>query len=251
MRVYILSTIVLLILSFLSCNDRKTTSADTFLNSKYDSIKFYKDVDWITFEGIGIGHDNPFKKYPFTEFRYKGDTIDILVHFSENKIPKVQLRNFLNGNKYYSCREYGGGRYKTFYYVFDRANSKKICFWGDDKIDSSFNADIKEVNYESKQENNYKVEIYNGKFNSVKIPWQKIIIKDSTFLEKNFCYYMMYIEEFKLPTFSAIYTQNISFCNNHNINEIDINRDIISDNVKVPSIFYFKALGGNGFLESD
>jgi hypothetical protein len=247
MKIYKFVTAALIICTFLSCNDRNVITANNLPHQMYDSVKFYKDVDWITFNGLGISHNRPFTKYPHTEFGYKGDTIDILVHISENKRAKVQLRTFINGHKYYSSREYGDGRYTTFYYVFDETNSKKVCFWGDGKIDTGFNGNIREVEYYSKQGGNYKVEIYNGKFNSVIIPWQKIITKDSVFLEKNFCYYMMYIEEFKPPTFSTIFEHNITFCNTTNTNVVDTTKNIISSNVAPPSIFYFKALGGNGF----
>lgn len=217
-------------------------------NEKYDSVKYYKDVDWITFEGLGLEHGKPFTKYPYTEFQYKRDTIDIIVHYTESKASKVQLHNFINGNKYYSSHEYGDGQYTTFYWVFDKANSKKLCFWCNGKIDSSFNGDIREVEYYSKEGDNYKVEIYNGHFNSVIIPWRKIINKDSAFLEKEFCYYTMYIEEFRLKTFSTIFEQTISYCNTYDMNKIDTNRKVISDKIEAASIFYFKAQGGNGFL---
>jgi hypothetical protein len=243
---------LLLFFILVSCNERKEKINNNFLNKNYDSLRYFKDVDWVTFNGIGIGNTKPYSNYPYTEFGYKGKTIDILVHFSETIRYKVQLNNFLNGLKYYYKKQYGDGKYITFYYVFDISKSKKICFWGDGKIDNNLKADIREVKYITKEGNNYKTEIFNGKFNSVIIPWQKIISKDSILLKKNFCNYMNYIEEYNPPNLSTVYEQVTTLCNSTNTNKIDSSRKIIAvDPENSPSIFYFKVLGGNGFTKSE
>lgn len=240
------------IIGLSSCKNEEDYKEIQYIKNKSDSIRYYKDVDWISFEGIGKSYKKTLSQYPFTMFAYKGDTIDIIVYLSHRNIKTVQLRKFINGNMFYSD-EYGDDyRYGSNinYYIFDKVNRNKVCFYGNGKVDRSLNANIGEVEYDSKIRNDYFVEIYTDKFNSRIISWQEVMMRDTNFLQKNFCRKMTYLEEFKKPVFKNKNFIITYFCNVSNVRTADT---IITGNeyvtsIEYPSIFYLKVLrGGQGF----
>jgi hypothetical protein len=241
-----------------SCNESKDDKIEKIQNinsnalSKYDSVKYYKDADWISFEGLGEAHNRPLEKYPYISFNYKGDTVDIVVFYSDTKQTTVQLRKLINQDIFfYSTEDYERdyGQNMMSYYLIDRKNKSKIYFFAKGKMNFTENTDINEVKYYTKYDDKYIIDTYNLISDSDKeISWQKIIKKDTSFLIKSFCYNRVYIEEFKFPILYVNYSKITTLCNEKNTIEIDSSRRKLTNPVlEYPTIFYLKASSGNGF----
>lgn len=90
--------IILLFFGFISCNQRPTRSTENVGNQnnkaqmdqlypdiEYDSVKYYKDFDWINFKGRQNVYSDS-KEYPYIKMSYKADSILMKIYFTEKDI---------------------------------------------------------------------------------------------------------------------------------------------------------------------
>lgn len=241
-----------------SCNnikDRKIeTDKQNILNSlnQYDSIKYYKDADWVTFDGIGEASKQPFDKYPYISINYKVDTIDIFVFYSNVKKSKLQLRKFGYEKLYYYAtvdyeRDYGQNMIDCF--IIDKKNKTKIHFYGRQKDNAVHNTDIQELEYYTKEGDEYLIDIYKSSLDK-KATWKEIIKKDEKYLKNIFCDNNFYKEKFEYPILYSTYSKISSHCSDIISNEIDSSKsELTNPLLEYPTIFYFKASSGNAFKD--
>ncbi len=220
-----------------SCGKKELHSVQQFTNEIYDSIKYYKDIDHITFDGLGIPSIKPFEEYPYSAIAFKKETPELYIFFSDTKQAKIKLKKFLNNMYYYATTYYYDGLTMGDFTIFDKNNKRQINFWG--RKETVLKGDISEVTYYSKNGSNYETEIYQFHINEEKIPWQKITILDTNYLKLNFCMLLRYSNEFSNKTITEISSDKYFYCSSSDSNEKSLEKSnpII---VKFPSIFYFK-----------
>ncbi len=111
-----------------SNNPKKDEVHITIDEHNYDSVLYYKDVNWVSCKGIEKLSKSELS-YPFTVFCYKGGVVEMQIFFSEKKMIKRYKKEYKGydcaQSKYYSIEDRD-----TVYGVYLVVNdSLRLSFW--------------------------------------------------------------------------------------------------------------------------
>lgn len=115
-----------------SSNQSNSSKRDEVLitidEHKYDSVLYYKDVNWVSYKGIEEIAKSELN-YPFTVFCYRGGVVEMQIFFNEKKMIKRYKKKY-KGYDYVQSKYYSIENRDTVYGVYlVVSDSLGLSFW--------------------------------------------------------------------------------------------------------------------------
>ena len=205
-----------------------------------DSVKYYKDVEWLNFKGMGKKYSEPLNGYPFTEFAYFKDTISVTAFLSPNNKKTIALIQYDNHLKYFvdSSTEELGTRKKVFRYTFLNTDEERLIKFNMYKELQKDSANLlNDLSYVTKTGNEYKSTSYSIRNSSGWLYLKDILSADTTIIDRHFCHKFAWIEKISGSKIYMRDIENLELCSEINFNVLDTS--ISMTNLDLP-YFYHK-----------
>ena len=180
-----------------------------------DSIVYYKDVDWLSFNGLGNKFFLPLKDYPFAKFEYIKDTIKITAFLSPKNSKSLVLSRYGDRVLFYidSLSNEVRTNKKVYRYTFlDQVQGRRINFNMYEEIRKDSTNFLNELCYTAKVNNKYINIAYGIRSALGGVLFRDIMSGNSKVMDQYFCHKYIWSEN---PVDSKVYIkpiENIDLC---------------------------------------